>query len=204
MLAGKKVLRMGAENIAKVDTVRIKKAVTEILSAVGEDVGREGIKETPVRVAEMYAELLSGMREDPKQYLSKVFTEGYDEIVLLRDISFYSICEHHLMPFIGSAHVAYLPAGSVLGVSKLARIVDCFARRLQVQERLTDQIADFIMDGLKPRGVAVVLEASHSCMTIRGIKKPGSVMVTSSLRGIFKRDPKSRSEIMSLIHKGNK
>jgi len=195
---------MGAENIAKVDTVRIKKAVTEILSAVGEDVGREGIKETPVRVAEMYAELLSGMREDPKQYLSKVFTEGYDEIVLLRDISFYSICEHHLMPFIGSAHVAYLPAGSVLGVSKLARIVDCFARRLQVQERLTDQIADFIMDGLKPRGVAVVLEASHSCMTIRGIKKPGSVMVTSSLRGIFKRDPKSRSEIMSLIHKGNK
>ena len=195
---------MGAENITKVDTVRIKKAVTEILSAVGEDVGREGIKETPVRVAEMYAELLSGMREDPKQYLSKVFTEGYDEIVLLRDISFYSICEHHLMPFIGSAHVAYLPAGSVLGVSKLARIVDCFARRLQVQERLTDQIADFIMDGLKPRGVAVVLEASHSCMTIRGIKKPGSVMVTSSLRGIFKRDPKSRSEIMSLIHKGNK
>ena len=195
---------MGVENIAKVDTVRIKKAVTEILSAVGEDVGREGIKETPVRVAEMYAELLSGMREDPKQHLSKVFTEDYDEIVLLRDISFYSICEHHLMPFIGSAHVAYLPAGSVLGVSKLARIVDCFARRLQVQERLTDQIADFIMDGLKPRGVAVVLEASHSCMTIRGIKKPGSVMVTSSLRGIFKRDPKSRSEIMSLMHKGNK
>jgi len=195
---------MGAENIAKVDTVRIKKAVTEILLAVGEDVGREGIKETPERVAKMYAELLSGMREDPKQHLSKVFTEDYDEIVLLRDISFYSICEHHLMPFIGSAHVAYLPAGSVLGVSKLARIVDCFARRLQVQERLTDQIADFIMDGLKPRGVAVVLEASHSCMTIRGIKKPGSVMVTSSLRGIFKRDPKSRSEIMSLMHKGNK
>jgi len=204
MLAGKKVLRMGAENIAKVDAVRIKKAVTEILSAVGEDVGREGIKETPVRVAEMYAELLSGMREDPKQHLSKVFTEDYDEIVLLRDISFYSICEHHLMPFIGSAHVAYLPAGSVLGVSKLARIVDCFARRLQVQERLTDQIADFIMDGLKPRGVAVVLEASHSCMTIRGIKKPGSVMVTSSLRGIFKSDPKRRNEIMSLMHKGNK
>ena len=195
---------MGAENGVKVDTERIKKAVAEILVAVGEDVKREGIKGTPERVAEMYAELLSGMREDPKQHLSKVFTEDYDEIVLLRDISFYSICEHHLMPFIGSAHVAYLPAGSVLGVSKLARIVDCFARRLQVQERLTDQIADFIMDGLKPRGVAVVLEASHSCMTIRGIKKPGSVMVTSSLRGIFKRDPKSRSEIMSLMHKGNK
>jgi GTP cyclohydrolase I len=200
-LASKKAKNMGSENGAKVDTERIKKAVTEILSAIGEDIRREGIKGTPERVAEMYAELLSGMSEDPKQHLSRVFTENYDEIVLLRDISFYSICEHHLMPFIGSAHVAYLPAGSVLGVSKLARIVDCFARRLQVQERLTDQIADFIMDGLKPRGVAVVLEASHSCMTIRGIKKPGSVMVTSSLRGIFKRDPKSRSEIMSLMHK---
>jgi len=194
---------MGAENSVKVDTERIKKAVAEILVAVGEDVKREGIKGTPERVAKMYAELLSGMSENPKQHLSRVFTENYDEIVLLRDISFYSICEHHLMPFIGSAHVAYLPAGSVLGVSKLARIVDCFARRLQVQERLTDQIADFIMDGLKPRGVAVVLEASHSCMTIRGIKKPGSVMVTSSLRGIFKRDPKSRSEVMSLMHRGN-
>jgi len=195
---------MGAKRSAKVDTERIKKAVSEILSAIGEDVKREGIKDTPERVAAMYAELLSGMREDPKEHLRKVFIEDYDEIVLLRDIPFYSICEHHLMPFIGSAHVAYLPAGSVLGVSKLARIVDCFARRLQVQERLTDQIADFIMDSLKPRGVAVVLEASHSCMTIRGIKKPGSVMVTSSLRGIFKRDPKSRSEVLSLMHNGNK
>ena len=195
---------MSAKRSVKVDTERIKEAVSEILSAVGEDVEREGVKETPERVATMYAELLSGMREDPKEHLRKVFKEDYDEIVLLRDIPFYSICEHHLMPFIGTAHVAYLPAGSVLGVSKLARIVDCFARRLQVQERLTDQIADFIMEGLKPRGVAVVLEASHSCMTIRGIKKPGSVMVTSSLRGIFKRDPKSRSEVMSLMHKGNK
>ncbi len=195
---------MSSENSIKVDTERIKKAVAEILLAVGEDIGREGISETPERVARMYAELLSGMHEDPKQYIRRVFTENYDEIVLLRDIPFYSICEHHLMPFIGLAHVAYLPAGAVLGVSKLARIVDCFARRLQVQERLTDQIADFIMDGLKPRGVAVVLEASHSCMTIRGIKKAGSVMVTSSLRGIFKRDPKSRSEVMSLMRKGNK
>jgi len=144
------------------------------------------------------------MDEDPKQHLSSVFSENYDEIVLLRDIPFYSICEHHLMPFIGSAHVAYLPAGVVLGVSKLARIVDCFARRLQVQEKLTNQIADFIMNNLEPRGVAVVLEASHSCMTIRGIKKPGSVMVTSSLRGIFRKDPKSRSEIMSLMHQGNR
>jgi len=186
---------------ASVDIKRIAKAVREILAAVGEDVEREGIKDTPERVARMYAELLDGMHEDPRQHLTKVFSENYDEIVLLRNIPFFSICEHHLMPFIGTAHVAYLPAGSVLGVSKLARVVDCFARRLQVQERLTDQIADFIMNSLKPRGVAVVLEASHSCMTIRGIKKPGSVMVTSSLRGIFRRDPKSRSEIMSLIHR---
>jgi len=187
-----------------VDIERIRKAVMEILLAVGEDVEREGVKGTPVRVASMYAELLAGMHEDPKKHLRTVFSESYDEIVLLRDIPFYSICEHHLMPFIGSAHVAYLPLGTVLGVSKLARIVDCFAHRLQVQERLTDQIADFIMDSLKPRGTAVVLEASHSCMTIRGIKKPGSVMVTSSLRGIFKKDPKSRNEVMSLMHKGNK
>jgi GTP cyclohydrolase I len=195
---------MHSKNKAKVDIKRIEKAVKEVILAVGEDVEREGLKGTPARVANMYAELLAGMHEDLKQHLRSVFSEDYDEIVLLRDIPFYSICEHHLMPFIGSAHVAYLPAGVVLGVSKLARIVDCFARRLQTQERLTGQIADFIMNSLKPRGVAVVLEASHSCMTIRGIKKPGSIMVTSALRGIFKRDPKSRSEIMSLMHKGNR
>ncbi len=188
----------------KVNTERIKKAVTEILLAIGEDIDREGIKYTPERVAKMYDELLAGMREDPKTHLNRVFKENYDEIVLLRQIPFYSICEHHLMPFIGFAHVAYLPAGMVLGVSKMARIVDCFARRLQVQERLTDQIADFIMNNLKPKGVAVVLEASHSCMTIRGIKKPGSIMVTSSLRGIFKKDPRSRGEILSLIHNRDK
>jgi len=184
-----------------IDTEKIRKAVREILLAVGEDTEREGLKATPERVARMYAELLGGMHEDPKRHLRSVFTEIYDEIVVLRDIPFYSICEHHLMPFIGSAHVAYLPSGAVLGVSKLARIVDCFARRLQTQERLTYQIADFIMDSLKPQGVTVVLEASHSCMTIRGIKKPGSVMVTSALRGIFKRDPKSRNEVLSLMHK---
>ena len=195
---------MGSKNKKGINTERIKKAVTEILLAVGEDIEREGIKHTPTRVANMYAELLAGMHEDPKEHLSSIFTENYDEIVLLRNIPFYSICEHHLMPFIGTAHVAYLPAGAVLGVSKLARIVDCFARRLHVQERLTDQIADFIMDSLKPRGVAVVLEASHTCMTIRGIKKPGSIMVTSSLRGIFKRDPKSRNEVMMLMHTGNR
>lgn len=185
-----------------VNIKRIERAVREILLAIGEDVSREGLKRTPQRVANMYAELLAGMQEDPGAHIQSIFTEKYDEIVLLRDIPFYSICEHHLMPFIGSAHVAYLPLGSVLGVSKLARIVDCFSRRLQVQERLTDQIADFLMSSLKPQGVAVVLEASHSCMTIRGVKKPGSIMVTSALRGIFKRDPKSREEIMSLIHKG--
>ena len=184
-----------------IDIEKIEKAVGEILSAVGEDVRREGLKKTPQRVARMYAELLAGMHEDPKEHLRSVFTERYDEVVLLRDISFYSICEHHLMPFIGSAHVAYLPSGGVLGVSKLARIVDCFARRLQTQERLTGQIADFIMNSLKPQGVAVVLEASHSCMTIRGIKKPGSVMVTSALRGIFRRDPKSRSEVLGLMRR---
>jgi GTP cyclohydrolase I len=184
-----------------IDTDKIEKAVKDILVAVGEDTQREGLKRTPERVARMYVELLGGMYEDPDKHLRGVFTENYDEIVLLRDIPFYSICEHHLMPFIGSAHVAYLPSGMVLGVSKLARIVDCFARRLQTQERLTYQIADYIMNSLKPQGAAVVLEASHSCMTIRGIRKPGSSMVTSALRGIFKRDPRTRSEVLSLMHK---
>jgi GTP cyclohydrolase I len=192
-----------AKKSKTIDGERIKKAVKEILLAVGEDTEREGLKKTPERVAKMYAELLGGMHEDPKKHL-RIFREHYDEIVLLRDVPFYSICEHHLMPFIGSANIAYLPSGMVLGVSKLARVVDCFARRLQTQERLTYKIADFIMNSLKPQGVAVVLEASHSCMTIRGIKKPGSVMVTSALRGIFKRDPRSRNEILSLMHSGNK
>ena len=192
-----------AKKSKTIDTERIRKAVKEIILAVGEDTEREGLKKTPERVARMYAELLGGMHEDPKKHLS-IFSENYDEIVLLRDVPFYSICEHHLMPFIGSANVAYLPSGTVLGVSKLARVVDCFARRLQTQERLTYKIADFIMNSLKPQGVAVVLEASHSCMTIRGIKKPGSVMVTSALRGIFKRDPRSRNEILSLMHNSNK
>ncbi len=192
---------MKGKGKTKVDSKRIEKAVREMLLAVGENIEREGLKETPERVARMYAELLAGMHEDPKEHLRSVFSENYDEIVLLRNIPFYSICEHHLMPFIGKAHVAYLPSGAVLGISKLARIVDCFARRLQAQERLTYQIADFIMNNLKTQGVAVVLEASHSCMTIRGIKKPGSVMVTSAVRGIFKKDPKTRNEVMSLMQK---
>jgi GTP cyclohydrolase I len=185
---------------AKIDSERIRKAVGEILLAVGEDLEREGLKKTPERVARMYSELLGGTFEDPNVHLRSVFTEKYDEIVLLRDIPFYSICEHHLLPFIGKAHVAYLPTGKVLGVSKLARIVDTFAHRLQAQERLTGQIADFLMGNLKPLGVAVVLQASHSCMTIRGIRKPGSMMVTSALRGIFKRDARSRSEVLALMH----
>ncbi len=193
-----------AKKIKTVDEARIEKAVREILLAVGEDTSRDGLKDTPSRVARMYAELLAGMQQDPTEHLKSVFSENYDEIVLLRDIPFYSMCEHHLMPFIGKAHVAYLPAGRILGVSKLARIVDCFARRLQTQERLTYQIADFLMTNLKPLGVAVVMEAAHSCMTIRGIKKPGSVMVTSAVRGIFRKDPRSRSELMSLIHNGNR
>ncbi|MGA2173323.1 MAG: GTP cyclohydrolase I FolE [Sedimentisphaerales bacterium] len=192
------------KKIKKIDEARIEKAVREILSAVGEDLNRDGLKDTPARVARMYGELLAGMHDDPNTHINRVFNENYDEIVLLRDIPFYSICEHHLMPFIGSAHVAYLPSGRILGVSKLARIVDCFARRLQTQERLTYQIADFLMSNLKPLGVAIVLEASHSCMTIRGIKKPGSVMVTSAVRGTFRKDPRSRNEIMSLIHSGSK
>ncbi len=190
-----------SKKIKKIDTAKIEKAVHEILLAVGEDVNREGLVMTPKRVARMYTELLGGMHENPQLYLKSVFTENYNEIVLLRDIPFHSMCEHHMMPFIGSANVAYIPSGMILGVSKLARIVDCFARRLQTQERLTIQIADFIMNKLKPQGVAVVLEASHSCMTIRGIKKPGSVMVTSALKGLFMKDPKSRSEVLSLMHK---
>ncbi|PKL47297.1 MAG: GTP cyclohydrolase I FolE [Planctomycetes bacterium HGW-Planctomycetes-1] len=183
-----------------INSEKIEKAVKDILEALGEDINREGIRRTPQRVASMYAELLAGSAEDPADHIKSVFREKCDEIVLLRDIPFYSICEHHLLPFIGTAHVAYLPNEYVLGVSKLARIVDCFAKRLQVQERLTAQIADFLTENLKPQGVAVVLEASHSCMTIRGIKKPGSVMVTSALRGIFKKDPRSRAEVLSLMH----
>jgi len=191
---------MPDQNKNTVDLTRIEKAVCEILLAVGEDPNREGLRDTPSRVSRMYAELLEGVSHDPAEHLETIFHEKYDEIVLLRDIPFYSICEHHLMPFIGKAHIAYLPDGQVVGVSKLARIVDSFARRLQLQERLTDQIADFLMRNLKPKGVSVVLEASHSCMTIRGIKKAGAVMVTSALRGIFKSDPRSRSEVLTLMH----
>ncbi len=183
-----------------VDQPRIERAVREILLAVGEDPDREGLQKTPSRVARSYAELMGGLRTDPRQHLKTVFHETYDEVVLLRDIEFNSLCEHHLLPFTGRAHVAYLPAGRVVGLSKLARLVEGFARRPQVQERLTTQIADALMEELRPVGVACVIEAVHTCMTIRGVKKHGSTMVTSALRGIFKDNAPSRSEVLSLIH----
>lgn len=183
-----------------VDLQRIEKAVREILLAIGEDPDREGLLKTPNRVARAYAELMAGLREDPRYHLKTVFKECYDEIVILRDIPFHSLCEHHLLPFTGRAHVAYLPAGKVVGLSKLARLVDGFARRPQVQERLTKQIADALMTELNPVGAACVIEASHTCMTIRGVMKPGSLMVTSALRGSFRDNSTSRAEVLALIN----
>lgn len=185
---------------ARVDIPRIERAVREILLAVGEDPDREGLIKTPNRVARAYGELMAGLQDDPKRHLKTVFTEEYDEVVLLRDIEFHSLCEHHLLPFTGRAHVAYLPDGKVVGLSKLARLVEGFARRPQVQERLTTQIADALMEELSPIGSACVIEATHTCMTIRGAKKHGSTMVTSALRGIFKENPSSRSEILTLMY----
>lgn len=186
----------------RADLPRIERAVREILSAVGEDPDREGLLKTPNRVARAYAEVLAGLNEDPRRHLKTVFHERYDEVVLLRDIEFHSLCEHHLLPFTGKAHVAYLPDGRVVGLSKLARLVEGYARRPQVQERLTTQIADALMEELNPLGAACVIEAAHTCMTIRGVKKPGSTMVTSALRGIFKENSASRSEILSLMYGG--
>jgi GTP cyclohydrolase I len=182
-----------------VDLERIAAAVRQILAAVGEDPDREGLQKTPLRVAKMYAELFSGLREDPAELLRTAFTENYDELVVLRDIPFNSMCEHHLMPFEGVAHIAYLPDGKIVGISKLARIVDAYSRRPQVQERMTNQIADILSEKLAAKGVAVVLEATHTCMTCRGVKKSGSVMVTSSLRGRCKSDARTRGEVMTLL-----
>jgi GTP cyclohydrolase I len=185
---------------ARIDVPRIERAVREILFAIGEDPNREGLVKTPNRVARAYAELIAGLQDDPKRHLKTVFTENYDEVVLLRDIEFHSLCEHHFLPFTGVAHVAYLPAGRVVGLSKLARLVEGYARRPQVQERLTSQIADAIMEALNPVGAACVIEATHTCMTIRGAKKHGSTMVTSALRGIFKENASSRAEMLALIY----
>lgn len=189
-----------AKTFPAVDMPRIEKAVREILLAIGENPDREGLIKTPGRVARAYGELVSGLREDPRLHLQTSFNERYDEIVLLRNIDFNSLCEHHLLPFTGKAHVAYMPDGKVVGLSKLARLVDGFARRPQVQERLTTQIADALMDVLQPIGAACVIEATHTCMTVRGVKKSGAVMVTSALRGIFNENPSSRAEILQLMY----
>ena len=185
-----------------VDLDRIRSAVREILLAVGEDPDREGLQETPDRVARMYAEVFSGLHQDPKVHLQKLFTQKYDEMVLIKDIRFESFCEHHLLPFIGKAHVAYLPNGKVVGLSKIPRVIDVLAKRPQMQERLTEEVADLLMKELDAKGVAVVMEASHSCMTVRGVHKPDSSFVTSAMRGAFKERLATRSEVMSLIFGG--
>ncbi len=180
---------------------KVKLAVASIIEAIGEDPRREGVKGTPRRVAEMYAELFSGLDVDPKSELTVDFEEGYEEMVILKDIPFYSMCEHHLLPFYGVAHVGYIPSpgGRVVGVSKLARVVEICARRPQLQERMTQQIADAIFEALQPDGVAVVIQAEHLCMVMRGIKKPGTTVITSSVRGTFRSKVATRSEFLSLI-----
>jgi len=184
-----------------VDVERVRRAVAEILDAIGEDTGRDGLVNTPNRVAAMYEELFSGLHDDPVRHLDVTFAAEHDEMVMVRDIPFASLCEHHLVPFLGKAHVAYIPAddGRITGLSKLARLVDGYARRLQVQERMTTEIADAIDSVLAPRGVLVVIEAEHLCMSMRGVKKPGTVTVTSSVRGLFRSDVATRAEAMQFI-----
>lgn len=185
------------------DKERIEKAVREILFAIGEDPDREGLVNTPKRLAKMYEEIFSGLHEDPEKHLEIYFQdEKYEELVLVKDIPFYSMCEHHLVPFFGKAHVAYLPKnGKLTGLSKLARVVETVAKRPQLQERITATVADTIMKKLEPYGAIVVIEAEHMCMTMRGVNKPGSKTITSAVRGIFRTDPKSRAEVMSIINK---
>jgi len=183
-----------------VDHERIEAAVREILLAIGEDPDRDGLQETPARVARMYAELFAGLHSDPRDLLSKTFKQKYDEMVLVKDIRFESMCEHHLLPFFGKAHIAYLPQGRIVGLSKLARVVEALSRRPQVQERMTEELADLLMTELDARGVGVVLEATHTCMTIRGVRKPDSVCSTSAMRGIFRENQATRSEFLALIH----
>jgi GTP cyclohydrolase I len=183
-----------------VDLDKIERGVRLILEGVGEDAERPGLQRTPRRVAEMYAELTAGMREEPREHVQPLPGDRHDEMVIVKDIHFASLCEHHLAPFVGRCHIAYIPkAGRIVGLSKLARLVDSFARRLQVQERLTSEIADTLFEGLKPVGVMVVMEAEHTCMTIRGVKKPGAVTITSAIRGGFRRDSRTRAEAMALI-----
>ena len=183
------------------DEAKIRKAVTSIIEAIGEDPEREGLVDTPRRVAEMYAELFVGLDKDPKEELTVGYELGYREMVIVRDIPFYSMCEHHLLPFYGTVDIGYIPdtSGRVVGISKLARVVEVVARRPQIQERLTAHIADAINDGLQPAGVAVVVNAEHLCMIMRGIEKPGSNVITSAIRGAFRRKAASRAEFFSLI-----
>lgn len=195
----RKTVQSKSGNRNPVDHERIERAVREILLAVGENPDREGLLETPARVARMYAEVFSGLHKDPSIHLQRVFTENYDEIVLVRDIEFHSMCEHHLLPFSGRAHVAYLPNGKVVGLSKLARVVDEVARRPQVQERMTETIANMVEEALGARGVAVMIESTHSCMTMRGIRKAGASCTTSAMRGVFRENLSSRAEILGLI-----
>jgi GTP cyclohydrolase I len=181
------------------DHERVKAAVIELLAAIGEDPDRDGLAETPRRIADMYAEVFGGLAMDPADYLRVGFEVAHDEMVILRNIPFYSMCEHHFLPFHGEAHLGYIPKGRVVGISKLARVVEAFARRPQIQEQLTSQVAEAIMEALDPDGVAVVIEAEHLCMTMRGVKKPGSRMVTSAMRGQFKDSSVTRSEFLSLV-----
>lgn len=183
------------------DLKKIEDGVKLILEGLGEDLSREGIKETPKRVARLYQEVFSGLQQDPSELIVTTFSENHDEMILVKDIPLYSVCEHHLMPFLGKAHVAYIPGkeGKIVGISKLARVVDVFSKRLQVQERLTTQIADTLVKKLSPRGVLVVVEAEHLCMSMRGVKKPGALTVTSAVRGIFKTNSATRSEALALI-----
>jgi GTP cyclohydrolase I (EC 3.5.4.16) len=186
-----------------VDKAKIEQAVRMILEAIGEDPGREGLLETPRRVADFYEEIFDGLDRDPAERLSAIFHEDHEELVIVRDISFASMCEHHLLPFFGKAHVAYIPrSGRVVGLSKLARIVEDFSHRPQLQERLTAQIADLLMEQLNPHGVLVVVEAEHMCMSMRGVRKPGARTVTSAVRGVFQTDHATRAEAMALIRQG--
>ena len=188
--------------IMSVDIPRAERAIRELLAAIGEEPNREGLFDTPKRVARMYDEIATGSREDAIAALSTQFNEDHQEMVIMRDMPFYSLCEHHLLPFVGTAHVGYLPNGKVVGNSKLARAVDAIARRPQVQERLTSQVADAIMDALEPEGVAVVLRAEHMCMSMRGIKKPGTAIITSATRGSFRSGVATRMEFLDLLQEG--
>ena len=185
-----------------IDKEKVEAAVKLLLEGIGENVNREGLRETPERIARMYQEIYGGLEEDPREHLSKTFTAENNQMVLEKDIVFYSTCEHHLMPFYGKVHIAYIPDGKVVGISKLARTVEVFARRLQIQEKMTAQIADAIMESLKPKGVMVMVQAEHMCMTMRGIKKPGSKTITNASRGCYQKDALLRQELLALLKLG--